>query len=663
MKPSILFVSFLLVSISLEVSADVDLFQEAATLYNQAGFTEAIDLYKKIITDNPRDPEAYLNLVYLYIELAEFKKAIDITSNALKIFKDNQFRILLGRIYYLVGNPKQAIAHFNELLTSGLGEYQTLFYLGLCYEDVGQLTKAEEFYSEVIKLKPDNVLACLKLGNIYYQAHRLNEAVETYQKIISLDPSITQARIRLAECFTELGEFKEAYEQYAKHAAIHPEDKASLRNLEEIKEKLGESFFERKKRLISQMRQKKSIQIQASGFAERATEVRIGVAKIKGTVEFKAGSPFEIIDKHSGKSIFKGQEESIYSLVFNKTSGVKLKDYKGNILALDLNDAFLIKNNSPNTVISIFDIPVGTGSFWAGWRDQQYRGIIEVVPDNNGFWLINLVNLEEYLYGVLPSEMPSDWPGEALRVQAIAARTWAIKNKTRHRHEGFNFCSSVHCQVYKGAGTETQITNQAVDDTAGLILAHNNHPIDIFYSNNCGGCTQTGVIDSSSLDYHFPLSPLELEKWLMEKPNAFCNLKEERSANFRWVRFYRQEQLQMMFDRAGIDIGEFIKIIPHRRAASGHLLSIEIIGTGSIKLIEGEYNIRKILGNLLSSAFKIEVKYNQEKSTSEFIFYGAGFGHGRGLCQTGVKGMALEGYNYRQILKHYYPDSQIKTQY
>ena len=486
-----------------------------------------------------------------------------------------------------------------------------------------------------------------------------------------------------------MGRLSEAYKQYARSVAIEPEDQLLQKRLEETKAKLGEDFFTRQKRLTSQRRRKKSIQVKVSPHALRAPQVRVGIAKIKGSIGFKCGSDFEIIDKQSDKPLFQGESESIYSLVFDKKASIRLMDDQDNVLPIDLDKPFLIKNKSRNSVVSIFDLSWGEGSFWAGWHDQQFRGIIEAIPDDSGFQLINLVNLEEYLYGVLPSEMPADWPKQALCAQAIAARTWAMKNKARHNHQGFNFCRAVHCQAYKGVGAETRHTNQAVDDTAGLILvesgsqshnliskeedspdvkadAHlesNNQPISIFYSNNCGGCTQDGVVDTPSLDLNFPLSPLELEEWFKSKPDTFCNLKSERSANFRWVRLYKQKQVQAMLDKAGIDIGELLKIIPQRRARSSHLISIKIQGTENSQIIEGENNIRKILGNLRSSAFKIETRFNQENAPVEFIFYGGGFGHGRGLCQTGVKGMALEGHNHLEILKHYYPDAEIKVIY
>ncbi|MGD9015091.1 MAG: SpoIID/LytB domain-containing protein [Candidatus Omnitrophota bacterium] len=663
MRFLILLVSFLLLGISSGVNADLDPFEEAVAYYHQARFSDSINVYKKIIKNNPNQLKAYWNLAYLYKDLLEYEQAIQIIKEALKIFEDNQLNLFLGQLYYLDGKPKQAIPHLNRLLVRGSTDPRALFYLGQCYEEIGQLTEAEDYYSEVIKLEPSHVFAYLRLANMFYQTDRLKQAVRAYQEVILLDPSITQVRRSLAECFRKLSEFPEAYEQYAKYVAIYPEDKLAQENLKEIKAKLGEEFFREKKKLISQLRQKKSIQVKASPFAKRAPEVRIGIAKIRGAIDFKVGETFEIIEEQSQKMLFQGKAESIYSLLHDKGGCIQLNDEQGDTAVSDLDTPFLIKHKSDNSVISIFDIPIGTGSFWAGWRDHQYRGIIEVIPESDGFWLVNLVNLEEYLYGVLPSEMPANWPGEALRAQAIAARTWAVKNKTRHRNDNFNFCSTVHCQVYKGAGAEMQVTNQAVDDTTGLILSYNSQLIDIFYSNNCGGCTQAGVVDAVSLDFDFPLSPLALQRWLIDEPDTFCNLKDERSANFRWLRAYQREQLQSLLDKSEVNIGQLLRIIPQSRAVSGHLTSIKLIGTQSNQVIEGEHKIRKILGNLLSSTFKIEVKYNQHKVPVEFIFYGAGFGHGKGLCQRGIKGMAMKGYDYRQILKHYYPDVQIERQY
>jgi len=663
MKFFILFAFTLLCSISSKTDAASDLFEQARILYNEARFAEAISLYQEIIKDKPQDIKAYLNLAYLYKDLAEYEQAIEVIIKAIEFFKDNRLNMLLGRLYYLNGKPEEAISQLSQLLPPHSEDPQVLLYLGLCYEDIGKPTKAEEFYLDVIRIKPNNVLANLKLGNIYYGKQKFKQARQIYQKVISLDPSITEVRPRLAECAIKLDEFEEAYRQYAKCVAIRPQDKLLRKRLEETKIKLGEDFFKRKDRLALKRRKKKSIQVEPHPFALRAPEVRIGIAKIKDSVEFKCGSPFEIVDKQNGNSLFKGRAESIYTLLFNKKAGIQLKDSQENVLLGGLDKPFLIKNKSENTVITIFDLSYGIGEFWAGWQDIQYRGKIEAVSGEDGFQLINIVNLEEYLYGVLPSEMPVNWPKQALYAQAIAARTWAMRNKNRHHHEGFNFCSTVHCQVYKGAGAEAQLTNQAVDETTGIIITSSNQPIDVFYSNNCGGLTRDGILDSDSADFYFPFSPSELEDWFRGEPNTFCNLKDQRLANFRWVRRYKQEQLQAMLSKSDIDIRGPIKITPQKRASSGHLVSIKIDGIKNSKVIEGENNIRKTLGDLLSSAFKIEVKYDRKNGPEEFVFYGGGFGHGRGLCQAGIKGMALRDYNYLKILKHYYPETEIQSRY
>lgn len=665
MRYSILCAFILLLSPILETYAEQDLFDKARVLYNEARFSEAISLYQEIIKNDSKNIEAYLNLAYLYKDLQEFKQAIGLLEKALKIFEDERLKMLLGRLYYLDGKPDEAIFHLRQILSSNPRDPEVLLYLGLCYEDKGELTEAENCYLKTIEFQSYNTLAYLKLGNVYHQKRRLKEAAEIFQRVISLDPSITEIQERLAECFEKLGDLAQAYKHYAKYAAIRPQDSLLQEKLEKVKTELGENFFRQKKELISKRQRIKLPQVRASAFGQIAPQVSVGIAKIKDAIEFKCGSDFKIVDKQSGNSLYEGKEESIYSFVFNKEkANIKLKDSSGNEIGANLDKPFLIKNKSKNSVISFFDIPFGIGNFWAGWHDKQYRGTIEVIPEKDDFQLINIINLEEYLYGVLPAEMPADWPKLALRTQAIAARTWAARNLARHNHQGFNFCNSVHCQVYKGAGAENQRTNQAVDDTAGLIIASDNKPVEIFYSSNCGGCTRDGIIDSGlRLDFEFPLSPLELEEWLAEQPDMFCNFNLDRPANFRWARLHRQKDLETLLDGFGIDVGGLLGIIPKMRAMSGHLVSIRIEGVKNTELIEGENNIRKILGNLRSSAFKIEVKYNQQNRPQEFIFYGAGFGHGKGLCQSGMKGMALKGYNYRQILKHYYPEARIKKIY
>ncbi len=661
MKPFIYTLLILLLGINAQAATDPDSLNKVRILYNEAKFSSAIDACRELINNHPHDTEAYLNLAYIYKDLAEYDQALGLLNEALELSQDERLRMLLANIYYLNANPKRAISEFNKLISDGYNNSEILFYLGLCFEELGKLSKARSYYSQALEIEPGHVLARLKLAGVFYAQKKFEQAQENYKAVALLDPSITDVYHKLAICSVSVGKLEQAYKQYAKCVAIYPEDKVLRKELKEVKKKLGEDFFKKRAKAISAQRKKKSAQVKDSPFAKVSPQFKVGLTGIETSVGFKCGCEFEIISKESNKIIFTGAKESPYALVFDKEKGINLEDEQGNILLAGLTEAIFIKNKIPGCVITVFNVASGIGNFWARRNDLSYRGIIEVALFENGLSLINLINLEEYLYGVLPSEMPSKWPEQALCAQAIAARTWAIRNEGRHKRDGFNFCSGVHCQVYKGVLTETQFTNQAVDETAGLVVFLNDQPPDIFYSSNCGGSTRDGVVDAITEDFIFPLSPLELENWLMTDPSAFCNLGGQKNVNFRWQRIYSYEQLQELLDNVNIDVGKIISVIPRERAISAHLRSIKIQGMKRDHIINGENKIRKIFGKLRSSAFKIAVKYTKKNQPGEFMLYGGGFGHARGLCQAGMKGMALDNYEYQEILRHYYPGIEIKN--
>lgn len=667
-----------------------DLFSEAKIFYNQAKFEAAAQIYKELIKRNPADIEIYLNLAYLYKGQAQYNQAIEVLQQAAGFFRDVRIEMLLGRLHYLNGNPEAGLSYLEKLLpysNAGLEQDSKpalellfpddpvlLLYLGLCYEDLGRLDDAQNYYLKTREFTPFTALASSRIGHLYQQKKQYALAAEAYQQLLAFDASIVAVRRQAAEALEKAGNLEQAFQQYARCLAISPQDELIRQSLEKVKAELGEDFEKSRRELVLQRQKRKLARVRPSKFAALSPQVRVGISQAGQAIKFKCASAFKIIDKESQNTLFKGSRDELYALALERHEGrpaekktsdvlsIRLEDSQGNILLDRLKQPFLI-TTAENAVICLFDILIGEGDYWAGWSDQQYRGVIEVIPARDGFRLVNLLNLEEYLYGVLPAEMPSDWPKEALRTQAIAARTWAIKNLNRHRQEGFNLCNTVHCQAYRGASAETPRTNQAVDDTAGLIIALNEEPAEVFYSSNCGGITRNGVADNDSLGVQFPFSPLALEEWLIRQPEAFCNLEGGRSAGFRWMRFYKRSDLQSLLAQSGIELGELRAIIPWQREASGHLASLKLQGDKKERLIEGENNIRRMLGNLRSSRFIVELKYDSENQPEEFIFYGGGFGHARGICQVGVKGMSLKGHDHRQIIEHYYPGAQIKKIY
>ena len=225
---------------------------------------------------------------------------------------------------------------------------------------------------------------------------------------------------------------------------------------------------------------------------------------------------------------------------------------------------------------------------------------------------------------------------------------------------------------------ETAPTNEAVDETRGLVMTYQGKPIDALYSSACGGHTQDNIFgDSEDIPYlkgrpdsldakgpDFPLSPYELEQWLNSAPGGFlCDISEGTvSGRFRWTRIYSKDEMNKLAKKLSY-IGDVRAVEIVRREKSGHVSSVKLVGSESSYTVEKELNIRKALGNLRSSMFKVEVKLDADKNPQEFIFYGGGWGHGVGMCQSGAAGLAKKGKAFEEILRHYFRDIELRKLY
>ena len=305
--------------------------------------------------------------------------------------------------------------------------------------------------------------------------------------------------------------------------------------------------------------------------------------------------------------------------------------------------------------------------------------------------VINIVSLETYLRGVVPSEMPDGFPLEALKAQAVAARSEMLsKMGFVHSADPFDVCADVHCQVYSGLTKQAASTDRAVRETRGMVLWKDGQICDAVYSAVCGGHSESnehvwggeprsylnGSYDGSgSLKYYGSLDKeKKIRRWINEKPPAYCNTTEGwtlPSMNytkkyFRWtVRITQNELQEYLKQYSGRDAGDILDLIPLKRGDSGRIITLKIVGSRSSYIINKELEIRKALSNntLWSSCFYVEKKNSRAEIPSEFVLHGAGFGHGVGMCQTGAAAMALKGRRFHQILKHYYQSARIKRLY
>ena len=273
-----------------------------------------------------------------------------------------------------------------------------------------------------------------------------------------------------------------------------------------------------------------------------------------------------------------------------------------------IKNGFRIIPHSDDAVITLYEVRVGTGFHYEKQEDRQYRGIMEIRLDNEGLMqAISEVPIDMYLKGVVSSEIPAEFPKEALMAQAIASRSEVLaKLGTKHLNDPFDLCATVHCQVYTGISNEEPRINEVVEATYGKVLLYEDNICDAVYSQVCGGHTENkenvwnppaesylvGLYDGNAKAadlFELDLTKeKDVAKWIKEAPSAHCNLKDKSVSftseyhhrYFRWmVTYSRQELQEIIMKKTGEDIGTLYDIIPLHRGVSGRLIEIEIQGS------------------------------------------------------------------------------------
>lgn len=342
------------------------------------------------------------------------------------------------------------------------------------------------------------------------------------------------------------------------------------------------------------------------------------------------------------------------------------------------------------TEIEIAKVEVGSGFHWESEESRSYRGAIEFVLDADGLiTVVNEVRLEEYLKGVVPSEMPAGFPYEALKAQAIASRSEAInKSGLRHPYAPFDLCDDVHCQVFSGTSRAAESTDRAVESTRGIFLLYRGGMAQAFFSGVCGGHTENnenvwlvdarpylrGILDHSVNRLGNSLQQADnVKKWIDSTPDVYCNLTGSDTPSylsyakkyFRWQVTYQRPQLEAILRKqTGENFGSLVDLVPLRRGVSGRIIELEVVGTKKRFVIRHELAIRQALAQntLFSSCFYVSKKGGRSLPDS-FVLHGAGWGHGVGMCQAGAAVMADSGKYFDEILTHYFSGVYLKKLY
>ncbi|WP_458407582.1 SpoIID/LytB domain-containing protein [Anaerotignum sp.] len=349
-----------------------------------------------------------------------------------------------------------------------------------------------------------------------------------------------------------------------------------------------------------------------------------------------------------------------------------------------------------------------------------YRGMLTFSVTDNTMTAVNVIDLDEYLYGVVPSEMPQSYEKEALKAQAVAARTYAMTKLGAHTGSGYQLCDGTNCQVYKGYSNEAAPTTAAVDATADEVACYNGSPIEAGFSSSTGGYTESSE-----------------NVWYAAVPYLRAVPEIAEYGDNTWTRELTLDELTDLLEAKGAGIGEAKDIVITKLSTGGRVQEMQIVGTSGTKTLNketlrtyfsaacgslpskmftingkggeiGQYGgeISKAEtpakgGGLLAAAanqgiiaktdgvlsylngkkLSVDVEVNNSSKPSasvdnsdyevydvnistvkngKFLFEGIGVGHGVGLSQKGAQAMAQLGYDYEEILKHYYTGITIE---
>lgn len=307
---------------------------------------------------------------------------------------------------------------------------------------------------------------------------------------------------------------------------------------------------------------------------------------------------------------------------------------------------------------------------YAGWGGKWYRGTFRIFASNpDGLTIVNEVDFESYLRSVLPHEIgkPPESDFEAVKAQAVAARSYTLSYLGRRAALGFDLYASVEDQVYGGISRENAQSDRALDLTRGEVLVNEGQPIRALYSSACGGRT-SNVEDVWPWPWTPYLRSVRDADWSPSEGEAYCSA----SSNYRWREEWDADAFMASLRRygpaeggdAGILAGDLVDVRVKSRGRSGRVGELEVVTTRGEWTVRGDrtrWAIRRPGKDaILRSAFlKIGVVRDRKGRAAQVIATGAGNGHGIGLCQWGAMGMAKAGKSYRQILGHYYRRAKL----
>ncbi len=650
--------------------------QEAVGLYYQGEFEDALEMLREVVAANPHDEAARRNLVRLLREAGELGEAAGhLTTLVGDEHGDPRLLVELARVSYLSGIH---LSGEDREDLSDRDRADRLYWQALSLVESGDHAKAEAMLQASLDLEPHRPYAWFELGRLSLEAGEYSLAEERLNAALRQEPSLTAAFHPLALAMVGSGRLAPAHGLLGRASASLPWNDAVRKTLQDLEDQHPELVAAGEAQRIARREvTTPPVARPLPGDREAIPTVRVGLAEGLREIHVKTGGAFRLLATSAPAStveavVVEGEADALLTVTFND----------GEVLIVDEAGSSLVRGpapirlvyDAPTSTTALFDMEYGTGYFFAGRADRFYRGDIEFLPRTNGITVVNELNVEEYLYSTVPSEMPASWPAAALEAQAIAARTYTFANMGRHASRGFDLFASVASASYQGFGNEHRATDDAVNATRGLVLMAGERLVNTVYSANSGGYTESSesvwgfpstlvaVPDRMLEERSHPFSPEQLAHWVESRPVTHSSHpRYSGRAAYRWTLHVPVAEIASRLGGAA-ELGRIVSITTRGRGISGRVEEVLVRGTAGETTVRRDA-IRNRLGGLRSNLFIVEPKLGPDGYPEGFIFSGAGWGHGVGMDQSGAAGMAAAGYDFSEILAHYYRGAELVQRY
>nr|WP_304150820.1 SpoIID/LytB domain-containing protein [Mitsuokella multacida] len=358
--------------------------------------------------------------------------------------------------------------------------------------------------------------------------------------------------------------------------------------------------------------------------AKQAPDLRVGLASGRASLTITPAGGKATVQTGSSKTI---------TLAANTAAAIRWQD-----------GAFLVGREKLRGEVLVIRPAAKAGELSLDGR--RYRGALELRHRGGGLTAVNIVPVDGYLRSVVPEEMPVDWPAEAIKAQSVAARSFALASRGRHASEGYDLCTTTHCQLYTGTAAEKSASDAAIKATRGEVLTYGGKPIEALFHTDSGGMTENSEdVWGSHVPYLRAAKDTPAKTMPWTKTISRADLGRKLAAKGHTIGRVRSLALSpLAIGRAAKD-----------RTASGRVKTMTVKGTKGTATLSGT-TWRSLLG-LKSTLF--DAKLAKDMVT----FTGYGSGHGLGISQWGAERMAAKGASYAEILHHYYTGTKLQQLY